>query len=90
MIGGNEAADPRVQTDWPDSSNDQYPFLRHDVQVVWWFTGFHPDYHQGTDAVEKINVDKMVRILKLTYASGFHFADSPDVPALVGRVMAKP
>jgi Peptidase family M28/PA domain len=135
MIGRNEAADPRVQTEIsPDTSNelgligthyspdyravvehsnemvglklnykwdrdswngvlfrsDQYPFLLHDIPAVWWFTGFHPDYHQVTDTVEKINFEKMVKILKLAYASGFEFADSPGVPKLVGKAVAKP
>ncbi len=135
MIGRNEAADPRVQTEIsPDTSNelgligthyspdyravversnemvglklnykwdrdtansvlfrsDQYPFLQHDIPAVWWFTGFHPDYHQISDTVEKINFEKMVKILKLAYASGFEFADSPNVPKLVGKAIAKP
>ena len=134
MIGRNEAADPRVQTEIsPDTSNelgligthyspdyravvernnemvglklnykwdrdssnqvlfrsDQYPFLQHDIPGVWWFTGFHPDYHQISDTVEKINFEKMVKILKLAYASGFDFADSPTFPKLVGKAMSR-
>jgi hypothetical protein len=135
MIGRNEAADPRVQTEIsPDTSNelgligthyspdyravversnemvglklnykwdrdasnqvlfrsDQYPFLQHDIPAVWWFTGFHPDYHQVTDTVEKINFEKMVKILKLAYVAGFEFADSASAPKLVGKAIAKP
>jgi hypothetical protein len=135
MIGRNEAADARVQTEIsPDTSNelgligthyspdyravversnemvglklnykwdrdasnqvlfrsDQYPFLQHDIPAVWWFTGFHPDYHQVSDTVEKINFEKMVKILKLAYASGFEFADSPSIPKLVGKAIANP
>ena len=135
MIGRNEVADPRVQTDIsPDTSNelgligthyspdyravveranemvglklnykwdrdasnqvlfrsDQYPFLQRDVPAVWWFTGFHPDYHLVTDTVEKINFEKMAKILKLAYASGFEFADSPHVPKLVEKAMSRP
>jgi Zn-dependent M28 family amino/carboxypeptidase len=134
MIGRNEAADPRVQTEIsPDTTNelgligthysrdyrevvernnefvglklnykwdrdsansvlfrsDQYPFLQHDVPGVWWFTGFHPDYHQVTDTVEKINFEKMTKILKLAYLSGFEFADTERVPKLVGKAVAR-
>jgi hypothetical protein len=70
--------------------SDQYPFLQHDIPAVWWFTGFHPDYHQVTDTVEKINFEKMTKIVKLAYASGFEFADSGDVPKLVGKAMSRP
>ena len=57
--------------------------------AVWWFTGFHPDYHQISDTVEKINFEKMAKILKLAYTSGFEFADSPNVPKLVGKAMSR-
>jgi hypothetical protein len=60
------------------------------VPGVWWFTGFHPDYHQVTDTVEKINFEKMAKILKLAYLSGFEFADSDRVPKLVGKAIARP
>ena len=69
--------------------SDQYPFLLHDVPAVWWFTGFHPDYHQVTDTVEKINFEKMAKILKLAYLSGFEFADEQGTPRLQPRAKAR-
>jgi hypothetical protein len=68
--------------------SDQYPFLLHDVPAIWWFTGFHPDYHQITDTVEKINFDKMAKILKLAYLSGFEFAEQAHPPRLEPRAKA--
>jgi hypothetical protein len=135
MIGRNEAADPRVQTEIdPDTTNelgligthyspdyravveranemvglkltykwdrdsynqvlfrsDQYPFLQRDIPAIWWFTGFHPDYHQITDTVEKINFEKMVKILKLAYLAGFEFGDSAQMPKMTAKAMARP
>jgi hypothetical protein len=135
MIGRNEAADPRVQTEIdPDTSNelgligthyspdyravveranemvglkltykwdrdsynqvlfrsDQYPFLQRDIPAIWWFTGFHPDYHQVSDTADKINYTKMAKILKLAYVSGFDFADSASIPKIVGKAIARP
>lgn len=69
--------------------SDEYPFLLHDVPAVWWFTGFHPDYHQVTDTVEKINFEKMTKILKLAYLAGFEFADGANAPRFEPRAMAK-
>ena len=69
--------------------SDQYPFLLHDIPAVWWFTGFHPDYHQVTDTVEKINFEKMAKILKLAYLSGFEFADQQNSPRLEPKAKAK-
>jgi hypothetical protein len=69
--------------------SDQYPFLLHDIPAVWWFTGFHPDYHQVTDTVEKINFEKMAKILKLAYLSGFEFADEQSPPRIEPRAKAR-
>jgi hypothetical protein len=69
--------------------SDQYPFLLHDVPAIWWFTGFHPDYHQVTDTVEKINFEKMAKILKLAYLSGFEFADEQNPPRIQPVAKAK-
>jgi hypothetical protein len=69
--------------------SDQYPFLLHDIPAIWWFTGFHPDYHQVTDTVEKINFEKMAKIVKLAYLSGFEFADEQNPPRIEPRAKAK-
>lgn len=60
--------------------SDQYPFVLKNVPALWWFTGFHPDYHQVTDTVEKINLPKMVKILKLACRTVVGFADTPTPP----------
>ncbi len=64
--------------------SDQFPFALHDIPAVWWFTGFHPDYHQPTDTVERINFVKMEKILKLAYLTGWAFADG-DAPRFVAK-----
>ncbi len=68
--------------------SDQYPFALRDVPAVWWFTGFHPDYHQTTDSVEKINFEKMAKILRLSYLSGYALADAPRPPRFVANPKA--
>jgi hypothetical protein len=83
----NEFVGLHLNYKWDDDTvlnvlfrSDQYPLLLHDIPAMWWFTGFHPDYHQVTDTVEKINFPKMEKILKLAYISGFDFADSATPP----------
>src|SRR5919108_4542060 len=63
--------------------SDQFPFAIRDIPAVWWFTGFHPDYHQPSDTVEKINFEKMQKILQLAYLTGWSFADAPTPPRYV-------
>ncbi len=60
--------------------SDQFPFIQKDVPSAWWFTGFHPDYHQPTDTVEKINFDKMEKILKLAYLTAWEIGDADNPP----------
>ena len=68
--------------------SDQFPFALHDIPAIWWFTGFHPDYHQTTDTVEKINFTKMEKILRLAYLAGEEFANETATPRFVARPMA--
>jgi hypothetical protein len=65
--------------------SDQFPFALHDIPAIWWFTGFHPDYHQTTDTVEKINFTKMEKILRLAYLAGEEFANQAVPPRYVAR-----
>jgi hypothetical protein len=65
--------------------SDQFPFALHDIPAIWWFTGFHPDYHQPTDTVDRINFVKMEKILKLAYLTGWSFADSATTPRFLAR-----
>ena len=83
----NEFVGLHLNYKWDDDTvlnvlfrSDQYPLLLHDIPAMWWFTGFHPDYHQVTDTAEKINYAKMEKILKLAYLTGFEFADSSNPP----------
>ena len=83
----NEFVGLHLNYKWDDDTvlnvlfrSDQYPLLLHDIPAMWWFTGFHPDYHQITDTADKINYAKMEKILKLAYISGFDFADTSNPP----------
>jgi hypothetical protein len=60
--------------------SDQFPFALHGIPAIWWFTGFHPDYHQTTDTADKINYEKMAKILQLAYLSAWDFGNEPKPP----------
>lgn len=65
--------------------SDQFPFILHDVPALWFFTGFHPDYHHVTDTVEKINFGKMSKIVRLSYLTLFEIADEEQTPKFVAN-----
>ena len=87
VVRSNELVGLHLNYKWDDDTvlnvlfrSDQYPMLLHDIPAIWWFTGFHPDYHQITDTAEKINYVKMEKIVRLAYVSGFDFGDTPNPP----------
>jgi len=63
--------------------SDQFPFVLQNIPAFWWFTGFHPDYHQTTDTVDKINFVKMQKILRLAFLSAYEFANERTKPAFI-------
>jgi hypothetical protein len=69
---------------WPEERfyfrSDHYNFARKGVPAIFFFNGVHEDYHQVTDAPEKINSEKEARILRLLYYFGKEIADAPAKP----------
>ena len=60
--------------------SDHWTFLREGVPSILLFTGFHPDYHRVTDTADKINFEKMEKILKLVYLTSWRLADTAQAP----------
>jgi Peptidase family M28/PA domain len=65
--------------------SDQFPFILHDVPALWFFTGFHPDYHHVTDTVDKIDFTKMTKIVRLSYLTLFTIADEEQTPKFIAN-----
>lgn len=53
--------------------SDQFNFFKKGTSVAFLFGGFHPDYHQPSDQVSKINFHKIAAAAKLFYITA-HFA----------------
>ncbi|HDY65417.1 MAG TPA: M20/M25/M40 family metallo-hydrolase [Phycisphaerae bacterium] len=47
--------------------SDQAPFARSDVPTLFFFTGFHRDYHRRTDTAEKINLPGVAAVARFAY-----------------------
>lgn len=60
--------------------SDNWPFLNHGVPALFFHTGLHPDYHQPTDTVDKINFDKMAKVIQLVFLTSWKAADDPQRP----------
>jgi hypothetical protein len=45
---------------------DHLPFLQKGVPAVWVFGGFHPGYHEPSDTVERLDLEKIAGAVRLT------------------------
>ena len=55
--------------------SDHYNYAKHGIPIIFFFTGVHRDYHQPGDVVEKIDFEKMERIDRMIFATGWRIAN---------------
>lgn len=55
--------------------SDHYNFAKKNIPVIFFFTGVHADYHSPTDTVDKINFNKMEKITRLVFCTGWELAN---------------
>lgn len=69
---------------WPQENfyfrSDHYNFARKGVPILFFFSGTHPDYHRPGDSVDKIDVEKESRIVKLVFYLGLDVANAAARP----------
>ena len=69
-----------------DSTNDPYyrgsdhsSFSKKGIPAVFFSTGIHSDYHKPTDTSEKIEFEKMEKVVRLAYYAGWKIANIPQL-----------
>jgi Zn-dependent M28 family amino/carboxypeptidase len=60
-------ADAKARFDWTEfdpfiKRSDHWPFMEKGVPAMFFTGGLHPDYHREGDDLEKINVEKQLRV----------------------------
>ncbi|MBI3948935.1 MAG: M28 family peptidase [Acidobacteria bacterium] len=55
--------------------SDHWNYAKNGIPVIFYFTGLHEDYHRPTDDVEKLDFEKMVRIARLIFSTGWRIAN---------------
>ena len=69
---------------WPEENfygrSDHYNFAEKGVPILFFFNGVHDDYHQVSDEIDKIDTEKMSRLISLLYYLGEDIADTPERP----------
>lgn len=60
------------------TSSDQAPFHNRDIPIIFFFSGFHSDYHQPSDTPDKINYHKLEKLTKLIYLTVWNLANRSE------------
>jgi hypothetical protein len=55
--------------------SDHWNYAKHGVPIIFYFSGVHADYHQTTDTVDKIDFEKMAKVARLVFATGWRVAN---------------
>ena len=59
---------------------DHLPFLQKGIPAVWLFGGFHPGYHEPTDTIDRLDFEKIERVIDLTAGATRALAGSAAPP----------
>jgi hypothetical protein len=62
----------------PTGGSDYAPFAAVGIPVLYFMAAMHPDYHQPSDEVSKINWDKMTEIIKTGYLDIWELANGNE------------
>ncbi len=58
--------------------SDHYNFAKNNIPIIFYFNGVHADYHKPTDTIEKINFEKMEKIARLVFHTGWEIANREE------------
>lgn len=64
------------------SGSDHYPFVLKGIPSIFFFTGLHRDYHKSTDDYEFIDFNKILKVSRAGFLSGYKVANNPARPAI--------
>jgi hypothetical protein len=65
--------------------SDHYNFAKKGIPVVFFCNGEHEDYHRVGDHADKLDGEKMERIARLAFWTGWSAADARERPRTLGR-----
>lgn len=55
--------------------SDQYNFAKHNIPVIFFFSGLHPHYHTPEDTVDKIDFYMMAKRTRLVFHTAWEIAN---------------
>ena len=62
--------------------SDHYNFAVHKIPVAFFFNGVHPDYHEASDEISKIEFEKLEARARLVFYTAWELANRDERPAV--------
>jgi hypothetical protein len=60
--------------------SDNFPYAQKGVPIIYYFTGFHADYHSPSDTSEKIDYRKIEKVVRTAFLTAWELANSASRP----------
>ncbi len=65
-------------SDRPGGGSDHAPFAEADIPIFYFMAAMHPDYHQPSDELDKVNWEKMTNIIRIGFLNTWELANSDE------------
>ena len=60
--------------------SDHYNYAKKGIPIIFYFDGVHEDYHGAADHADKIDYEKMEKVTRTVFATGWKLANLPTRP----------
>ncbi len=78
---------------WPNERfffrSDHFNFARKEIPAIFFFAGTHEDYHEPSDEVERLDVDKAARVARMIFLTTHSIATTPQRPTWSAQGLAE-
>lgn len=62
--------------------SDHYSYAKKGIPIIFYFSGVHEDYHRTGDEAHKIDYEKMSKVARTVYATGWELANAAKRPVV--------
>lgn len=68
--------------------SDHFNYAQKGIPIIFYFNGVHEDYHQPADSPEKIDYQRMEKIVRTIYATAWELANAKNRPQVDKKLPA--
>ena len=88
MLSNEQFTNFKIDTSWDEASHpegwyfrsDHLPYARAGIPAIFFTTLLHPDYHTPRDEAERIDLEKLTKMTRWMYATGWAVSEAAQRP----------